>query len=207
MDWSVGISIVSVLIAGITLFLTQLRPPQVSLYVGPSLKVYYTRGGGLSFYIPITFLNNSPRTGTVLRMSLTLFKKDASETRYLFQWRSFSKFDPGTNSWVFEEIAHAISIPGKATLAKTVWFSWPEEWEEKPILREGAYDVVIHRWVSENKPPIGENHELFISAKDLQTLETRRGQQNSTTIDLVFDRKLAEHKVLTKHEYDKLLSS
>lgn len=206
MDPALIVSIVSLLVASTALFFSQLRPAQITLSAGPGIKIYYADGVGLSFYIPATFINKAPKTGTVIRLSLTIFRNDDPETRYLFPWRSFSRFDSDKNSWVYKEMAHAFAVPGKSAVAETVWFSWPNDSSEQPSLREGAYTLVIHKYFDESKPPVAYVHQLNITGKDIRSLQAYREQKKSTTIDSVLDRKLGDHRVLTKNEYEKLLA-
>lgn len=206
MDPALIVSIVSLLVASAALFFSQLRPAEITLSAGPGIKIYYANGKGLSFYIPTTFINKAPKTGTVIRLSLTIFRNDDPETRYLFPWSSFSRFDSDKNSWVYKEMAHAFAVPGKSAVAETVWFSWPNDSSEQPLLREGAYTLVIHKYFDDNKPPVANEHQMNMTSRDIQALQAYREQERSTTIDTVLDRKLGDHKVLTKNEYDKLLS-
>lgn len=206
MDLALIISIISVAIAAVTLFLTDLRPAQITLHLGPGLKIYYTELGGVSFYLPITFINVSPRTGIVYRATMTLFKQDMPDTRYLFQWRSFSKFDSATGVWVYDEIAHALAVPGKSAVAKVVWFSWPEDLDDKPTICDGKYVVVLHIWFGSDGPIFSEAHELMISLEDVARLNSYKENQKLTAIDLALDAKTVEHRVVNEQEWIAILS-
>jgi hypothetical protein len=93
MDISTTIAIISLLIAATTLFLTQLRSPKLISQSGPFVKVYYAdyeTGGSFGLYLPVTIINKSARTGTLLNAAITLHRKDTPEQSYFMQWREFS---------------------------------------------------------------------------------------------------------------------
>src|SRR2546423_384424 len=121
------ISLVSLLIAAGTFFLTQLRAPRITAYFGPNATLGYPATGGFSLAVPVTFTNHGSRTGAVLRSAAILWQKEWPQERYFMQWDSFVKEDFTTSRWATDEVAHALAIPGKSILAKHIAYGWRVE--------------------------------------------------------------------------------
>src|SRR5271166_3151061 len=105
---STGISLVSLVVSGSALFYSQLRGPKLLNVIGPAFKLYYPADGGTGFYLPATFLNEAPTTGTVLRCGITLFRKSSPEERFFMEWRYFARLGPDASKFMLEEPAHAL---------------------------------------------------------------------------------------------------
>src|SRR5262245_33294992 len=202
------ISIISLLIALTTFFLTQLQPARLSSQSGPFIKIYYAdfeQGGSFGLYLPVTFINKSTKTGVVLNAAITLCKKDSPEEIFFMHWREFSKLDDKKNQWVFEQMAHAIAVSGKSTVAKVIWFMWNTDSQPKLILREGGYKLDFHFWYQKDKPALHETHEFFVGQSVFAQLEKYRDEKRSTVIDLRLDKDIEDNRAMTRHELKKLL--
>lgn len=208
MDISTIIAIISLLVAATTLYLTQLRPPKLISQSGPFIKIYYAdyeTAGSFGLYLPVTIINKSARTGTILNAAITLHRKESPEQSYLMQWREFSKLDVERHKWVFDEMAHALAIPGKSTIAKIIWFMWNSESQPKLILREGTYILSFYFWDERDKPPNCETHQLYVSESIYNKLENYRAEKKLTTVDIRLDIEIEQNRLLTQHEVRKLL--
>src|SRR3990167_8922056 len=124
MDMATIISVISLLVAAATFFLTQLRAARITSYVGPTATLGYVSTGGFGIALPVTFTNHGARTGAALRSGITLWRKDSPQDRYFMQWASFVKQNFETNQWMNDEAAHTLAIPGKSVVAKVIQFIW-----------------------------------------------------------------------------------
>jgi hypothetical protein len=203
---SLVISILSLGVAATALFVSQFRGPRISVHVGPSVKLYYPKEGGFAVYIPITFINDSARMGTVFRAAISLVRIENSEERFFIEWGSFSTYDPQTGNWRYESMAHALAIPGKVAVNKLFWFNWLPS--SLPPLRicEGEYILTVHYWTKRTSSPAHDAHKLHISEETFTTLESYRIDGRATTIDLILDKQLERNRVMTPHEAKALLN-
>src|SRR5262249_28989274 len=123
------ISILGFLVSATTLFLTQFRPPNISTIVGPAIKLYYPHDGGFGIFLPVTFVNTSPKTGIVLRCGITIYSKAAPDNKYYMEWRFFMKLESTSSSnqnYLYEDNAHGMAIPQNSFVSKTIWTTWSQ---------------------------------------------------------------------------------
>jgi hypothetical protein len=208
MDTSTVIALISLIIAVLTLFLSNLQPAKITSKVGPFIRIYYTdydSGESFGLYLPATFLNLTPQTSTVLNAAITLARKDSDEQIYFMQWKQFSKLDPVQDKWVTDEMAHALAVPSKSSVAKIIWFIWGYDSQPRLILREGIYRLKFYFWENKKSRPRCETHEFFVSESLAQKLESYRAQKKSTTHTIRLDLEIDENRLLTRHEAERLL--
>jgi hypothetical protein len=201
----VAISIISLGVAATALFMSQLRKPNLAVHVGPNVKLYYPNDGGFAVYIPTTFINDSPRMGTVFRAAISLTRTDNPQQRFFIEWGSFSTYDPATQIWRFEAMAHALAVPGKAAVNKVIWFNWLPSSNPALRVREGEYTLSLHYWTARSGKPVNDVHTLNISEEDSSRLEGYHSSGKATTLDFVLDRQLDRNRVMTPNEGTALL--
>jgi hypothetical protein len=205
---TIGISFLSLLIAVGTLFLSQLGAPSISPVIGPEILVYYPPDGGFGLYVPSTFLNDAPRTGTIIRTAIMLFRASTPEERFYMQWRGFSSLRPDApNSYArkLDESAHAITVPGHASITNMVWFTWRTESNPQFQLVEGPYKLIFYYWTSVASKPNSEEHEFFIDQYILGTLDEYRRNKKSTIVELILDKQLSPNRLMNTYEAKTLL--
>jgi hypothetical protein len=204
-DFSTAIALVSFLVSAVTLFFSLLRAPKISKVVGPEFKVYYPPDGGFGVYLPVAFLNESPRTGTVLRCSLSIYRKSTPEERFFMDWRSFCKLEG--NSWAIKEPAHAITVPGMQSRAKIVLFSWRAASIPQIQIAEGSYVMVFHYWTGLAGKPRNAHHEFAVDKGTKAELDGYLATKQGFVVDLVLDQKIGSNKLLTGYGSQSLLGS
>jgi hypothetical protein len=195
------ISLISLLVAAGTFFLTQLRSARVTSYLGPIANFgYRATDGGLSITVPVTFTNRGSRTGAVLRSAIVLWRKDWPEERYFMQWNSFVKEDFKTLQWANDEVAHALAIPGKSIVAKVISFAWLDA--SKPILfRDATYCLAFLYWAKEGRPN-HEIHEIPITADMVATLNTPFDSTHLRAVGVALDKKYKVNESLNTSAYE-----
>jgi hypothetical protein len=202
----IAISVMSLGVAAITLYLSQFRGPRISVHAGPSVKLYYPTDGGFAVYLPTTFINDSSRMGTVFRTAISMVRNENAQERFFIEWASFSTYDPQSGSWRYESMAHALAVTGKAAVNKLLWFHWLSTSSPTLRIREGEYTLTVHYWTKPTGNPTHDVHTLHISEKTLAVLESYRTSGKATTVDLVLDRQLDQNRVMTPHEAKALLN-
>lgn len=120
---SVVIATISLLVSGVTLFLTQFRPPRLGCVVGSTVGINH-QVDGFSIYIPVTFTNTSHRPGMINRCSIVFSRADASPTSHYIEWTQFKKRDNEKKTYVREALAGPLQIEGRSSVSKLVWFRW-----------------------------------------------------------------------------------
>jgi len=205
-EYSIYISLLSFIIAGVTLYLTQLRPPKFEIHYGQKLRInYQSNGTGAAFYIPITFINLSHSTGTVFKCSVAISRVDTPQQIFYMEWKEFRKLNVEKNLWVYEDMAHPIPISGRSSVNKICWFVW--ESEPKFLFKEGTYKFQFFSWSSSDaKPDRHTEHELFISEAISTRLSNYKSKKKSTLVEVGFDKTIDANKLMTPHEVENLLS-
>jgi hypothetical protein len=204
-DLATSIALLSLVVSAITLFFTQLRGADLHHVIGPEFKVYYPADGGFALYLPATFLNKSSQTGTILKCGVTLFNSANPEGRYYMEWRSFSRLDPASQNWLYEEMAHAIAIGGHESTTKIIWFSWRASSTPLLHLTEGQYVLSFHYWTMLNGKPGTSQHGFYIDEPTRIELDQYLANKRNTVVDIVLDKQIPSNKIMTSFESKSLL--
>mgnify|MGYP001107941469 CR=1 FL=1 len=202
----IAISVLSLAVAATTLFLAQFRSPRISIHVGPTVKLYYPKDGGFAAYIPTTFINDSARMGAVFRTAISLVRNENPQDRFFIEWGSFSTYDPQTGNWRYEDMAHALAVPGKAAVNKLLWFNWLPSSSPLLHIREGEYTLTVHYWTAQTGNAANDIHNCHISGETFVKLESYRTAGKATIVEVVLDRQLDQNRLMTPHEAKALLN-
>ena len=198
---SLIIAICSLLGSGVTLFLTQLRPPKIACIPGSTIGVNHQQTG-FSLFMPITFTNTAHQPGLLNRCSL-LVKKDGEPTSYYLEWTEFVKRDDVKKSYSRDDFAGPLQVQGRSSISKFVCFRWRES---EFNFTQGKYIVEIIAWV-ENKDIvyIRQRHEFFLGEKEVGSLAGHKADKKTAIVWVSIDKQIASNKLLTDHEIKKLL--
>jgi hypothetical protein len=197
------IALVSLLVSVATFIFVYLRPPKTSTFLGPTVLVGYTlNGSGFSVQLPVTFINNGAKAGSVFRTAILLHHHDSPNQQYFMQWDTFMKLDAQqlTPRWVHEELAHVLMIPANSSVAKLILFAWNSASQPALKIREGVYDLEFFFWSDDTTLPRYETHQISISPDDRATLEDRSDPANLRSVILQLDEQLETNKF--KNEFD-----
>jgi hypothetical protein len=190
------ISLISLLIAAGTFFLTQLRAARITPYFGPNANLGYPApGAGFSLTVPVTFTNHGSRTGAVLRSAAILWRKEWPEERYFMQWDSFVKEDFITRRWTTDEVAHALAIPGKSIVAKNITYGWRADSTPPLHLKEATYCISFLYWTKGEKPH-HEIHDVPITAEMIRILDAPIDDTNRGAINVTLDTRYKVNETL-----------
>lgn len=208
MTAAVWISLISLSVSVVTLYLVHLRRPSISCRIGPEILAYYAdhnQGGSIGFYVPTTFINSSVRTGSILNLALSVHRVDLPEQRFFMMWRHFTKLDVEKNLWVYSESAHAVAVPGNSAINKMVWFMWFATSKPKFVLEKGSYKLHLHYWELKGSIPKTIEHSFFIGDNEFANLDGLRSKQLNSTFKIPLDKELEINRAMTNAEAKKLL--
>jgi hypothetical protein len=204
-DFSTVISLLALIVSAISLFYSQLRPPSISSVVGPEIRIYYPPDGGFGIYMPATFLNQSPRTGTIRRCAITLYPKNNSEERFFMDWRYFFRLKPDGLGFEMEQIASAFAIPESQSVSKLIWFTWRSNSTPPLQIAAGEYVLVFHYWTGLTGMPHNDFHEFFIDDQTHVELDQARIVKSPRAFEIVLDKTIGPNRVMTSSESKSLL--
>jgi hypothetical protein len=202
---TVAISLLSLAIAGVTLYLTQFRPAKLSTIVGPGIKIYYPKDGGFGIYVPVTFVNRSPRTAVVFRCGITIFRKSTPQQKFYMEWRRFMKLKEDGGSFITEEDAHSIAVPNNSFLSKLIWVTWRYFINPPFRIIEDEYVLYLHYWPRSSGKPISSKHEFLITNEDYLKLEGFRAAKENTVVDVDLDANVRFNILMNASESKSLL--
>lgn len=203
---SAVIALFSLAVSGVTLVFTQFRGPQISTAIGPTIEIYYPSDGGLGVYVPATFVNTSPRTGTVHRCGITIFRKSCPDEKFFMDWRFFMKLKPEL-SYAFDAPAHAIAVVGTSSTTQVLWFTWRYFSTPELIITEGEYVLTFHYWLGADDKPHSDHHEFSIDQQTHAQLAEYKSNNDSTTVNLLLDNRIATNRLLSDAESKSLLDA
>ena len=200
-DVAIAISILSLLLSGITLFLTQFRPPKLKCIVGSNIGLNH-QPDGFSVYMPITFTNEAHQPGLINRCSVLITPAGALSSFYI-EWTEFRKRDDEKKTYGRDEFAGPLQVQGRSSISKLVWFYWRESDFNFP---SGRYTAEVFVW-AENKdaPPIQELHEFCLDDTDSDDLKNHKTNGKRIIKWVSVDKQIEPNKILTVHEAAKLL--
>ncbi|NEU08954.1 hypothetical protein GZH53_11580 [Flavihumibacter sp. R14] len=207
MSWiPITISLVSLSLTLITLYLTQLRPAKINVIIGPEIQIYHADYPDIStgLYVPVTFANFSPNMGVIIKCAISVFRNDTPQQRHFILWREFAK--KGDDGWTYDSEAHSFAIGGKSSVSKVAWFMWFTGYKPMLLFKEGSYKLSMHVWIGNKKLPINFKRSFFITKERESILQSRIDSQSRTGLRIILDEELDRNKLLTDQESRKLLN-
>jgi hypothetical protein len=201
---SVIIALLSFVVSAVALYFSQFTPPRITSVLGPSLQIYYPADGGFGIYAPATFVNASPRTGTVQRCAITLFDKAHPNEKFFMAWRFFARLTPQL-SFEFEANAHALGVLGSSSMTKQLWLTWRSYSTPRLVISEGDYALLFHYWVGSESKPRTEVHEFTVDQETYAQLEECRVSGRESTAEILLDHRIGGNKLMTADEARTLL--
>jgi hypothetical protein len=205
---SLIISFISLLIAGAALYFSHLRKSRIDAILGPDFDVYhhdYETGTSTGFIIPISFINDSPSTGTVIKVGVSIHQKGCEEEIFFMQWHKFEYLNEKTRKWEHEEDAHPLVLAEKSGIHKNVWCIWHAQNSKKLLLEKGTYELCLHYWTAEQKEPLKVVKTFFVSKEISDVFAEWRDAKETSSLKFVLDKELEYNKLMNSDEFSKLL--
>lgn len=205
---SLLISVLSLIIAGLALYLSQLRKAKIDALIGPQISIYhhdYEVGISTGLVIPVSFLNNSPSTGTVLKAAICIYKHGCEDEKYFIQWQKFQILDEINIKWVNEEDSHSLVLGPRSGLHKNIWFMWHAYNKTKLFFENGAYTISLFIWTNQLLKPTELKRSFYITKEQQDVFQKLRATQQVNSQKILLDKDIEINRLMTNSEAAKLL--
>lgn len=174
------ISLFSLLIAGIALYMGQYRKSSIRVVLGPDIHIYHPSDGGTAFYLPMIFTNKSPTRGFVEEIFIQ--EKTPDGEYFTMKWLEVVQMT--FRDWKYElhDRAKPFTIDGYDTLSKVYWFLWPASTGDFNV-KKGKYSITA--MISSEKgrtPKIKETQSFLLDSNSETFLQKRREDRDPTTL-------------------------
>jgi hypothetical protein len=194
----------------VVLYLSQLRKGKIAVVVGPRIAVYhhdYPSGISTNLVVPVSFVNNTSATATILKVGIWIYRHDSQDEKYFLRWHKFELQDETNGSaWIHEEDCHSLVLPPRSGLHKNIWFPWHSINSQKLFLTEGEYTISLLIWENEKKKPKEFKRNFHIQIESQRAYERYRAQQLTNDLRILIDESgLPNNQVMTIKEAKKLL--
>jgi hypothetical protein len=135
-------SAIALLFSAFSFWESSIKGPNIKVFVPPVIQYSspYNNSNFEMIMVPVTFVNDGGRTGTVLSMELEATSTKAKEPKHFYA-ADFGRWTmEKARAGAFEPFA-PISLPGKASRTETVLFytKGPNEKPEQLITEPGVY--------------------------------------------------------------------
>ena len=202
------VSLISLSIAGLTFYLSQIRKANIAPIVGPEFDVYhhdYSSGISTGIIIPISFVNDTQSTGTVTKVSATVWQKGCEEEKYFMLWHKFEVLNESTGKWDHDCNAHPLVLSPKNGVQKNVWFMWHAFNKEKLFLTKGSYVLCVHYWIDSVLKPKKIEKNFYINEDMENIFSNFRSGSKTNSLKITLEKEMAFNKMLNVSEFKKLL--
>jgi hypothetical protein len=178
--FTVGISMISLLIAITSLYLTQFRPPRVTVSTGPMIHLFYVKPDEPTIFLPVVFHNASPTKAIVYKVFLEL--KDTKGDYFALKWYGSVKIDQD-NNYTNTGLAGPFKIDGYETIPnalRLIWFNGRDNQQLEWL--EGDYELTLHIWTSSSvQPDYSTSDVLQINDQVAAIMAEKKAQSDNTS--------------------------
>jgi hypothetical protein len=174
------VALFSLAVSFFTLWFAHLRPPDIRALLEPKIEVYrnFAAEGGLGVLAIVTFANKSLQAGIVVQSSLSIGRERSLVKPLEIEWNEFNKFDAQQNRYVYDEHAHALTVPGNSTVTKQIWFHC---FDPNFYLDQARYILTLSYW-GEKKGDLRQvTCKFTVSPELFGILEQDRRNKSSKT--------------------------
>jgi hypothetical protein len=200
-DAALFISIISLLVSFVALYVRGLQGATIGFQAGSAVGFCRT-DEGFEIYVPASFSNAGQRLGVVTRCALVVLPPGAEANAYYIEWAEFRKHDHAENRWARDEFAGPVTVSGRGSVTKVVYFRWAKG---PVVLPPGEYKLVFCVWlVDSSKPTFTSTLRAQLPASEIAAMDPNRG---SPIRFVPLDEHVQRNKVMTKQEITQLLGS
>lgn len=204
---SIVIAFISLLVSIATAYFAYLKPSRLKMLVGRSLiaaNSYVTtesgqQWGGISFIIPITFHNWSPKGSSIYQVRLVLERQDNPMKNFDIVWSSFIRFMDGGARWENDTVAHPIAINGQSSVTKFIRFDWSPLRNERIEVRPGQYNLRFYSWTGDQeKPALKEKISFYLVDQQVELYRKSIDNNLVIPIEILLGESRLPNNVLTR---------
>jgi hypothetical protein len=146
---SVAVSGIAVTISVATLYITSLRPANITSSLGERMEFQHT-DDGLFIRLPIVLRNTGAKVGVISSLGVIL-KDRNTENAIFLKWTAFLKLNElDAQNYIWESFSTPFPVPAGGEVTKMVEFYGGGDflgWVLEPTI----YDVYLLAWTSEGK--------------------------------------------------------
>lgn len=211
----ISISVISIILSLSVAYLAYFKPAKIKLLVGSNLIVFNSFintisgkvWGGITFVLPVTFYNWSPRGGSIYQVRLAIGRPENPQQYFDLAWSNFVKFVDGVN-WQDEDVAQPIAMSAKSSVNKFIRFDWNPLTSEKFKITTGQYELFLFVWTEQSEKPSIQEMFYFTITDDICEIFQKTIENNeSFGIWIPIDNSRRSNKVTTRigliREYQK----
>lgn len=166
--FAVGISVVSLLMSGATLYLTQFRPASVAVSTGPFIHIFYAKPSVPLIFLPVVFHNDSPTKAIVYKAFLEV--EDTKGDHFAMKWLGSVNIDL-SNSYTDVSRAAPFKIDGYEAIPNALRFEWVNADKGNQLeWLQGKYTMKLHIWTSDTVSPNVTISDTFSLNAELATI-------------------------------------
>lgn len=205
---SLIVSLLSLIIAGAALYFSQLRKATIGALIGPEISIYhhdYAQGFSTGIIIPVSFLNNSPSTGTILKSAICIYRHGCEDEKYFIQWQKFDLLEEKNNQWEHEEDCHSLVLGPRSGLHKNIWFMWHPNNVKKLIFENGKFTISLFVWTNQLVKPTEFKRNFYITREDQNAFQELRESEQVSCLKILLDKDIEINRLMTNNEAAKLL--
>jgi hypothetical protein len=176
---SVGFSSISLILSIGTLYLTQFRPPNVTVSTGPMIHIFYVKPEEPTIFLPVVFHNASPTKAIVYKAFLEL--TDTKGQHFTLKWMTSVKIDL-SNNYTDIGASGPFKIDGYETIPNALRFFWYNA-NGGPQLDwlEGDYSIELHLWTSSTTKPTYSGFDKFHIDNEVAKLMAQKKAASDNT--------------------------
>jgi hypothetical protein len=200
----ISISVLALIVSGLTLYLSHLRPARIRIVAGESVHLHYFEEGNFGITLPVSFVNQGARIGTVSRVAL-LIQKNGSDEGYLLEPHAYQRLDSNQN-FLHESTASPISVPSKSNILKQVLFKSSVDRPDDFKIVSGKFDLFLFGWTEGSiRPSAMDEFSIEVSEPVVHQLDEWHKKKITYTIGVLQSkwRKWSAHR-LTEIEINTL---
>ncbi|MFB2918917.1 MULTISPECIES: hypothetical protein [Aerosakkonema] len=207
--YSIVIALASLILSMSVAYFAYFRPAKPKMLIGSNLIIlnsYLDIGskrlwGGLSFYVPITFYNWSPKGSSIHQVRIIIGRKDDPTKYFDMVWNTFVEVVKGENRWEDVEIARPIALAAHASISKFIRFDWSPLTGEKIDIQAKEYSLIVLAWVrNTEKPELVFETSFFITEEQSKLYKQTVVDNNVSPILITLGVNQRVNNVMTKDQ-------
>src|SRR5436853_5750046 len=163
-DAALLVSLVALLVSIVARYVRGLQGATIGFQAGTTVG-FCRIDEGFEIYVPATFFNTAQRLGIVTRCSLVVWAPGVESKAYYIEWTEFRKRDLSERRWVRDELAGPVTVDGRSSVSKVVYFRWAKG---PVVLPPGEYKFVFYIWLVDlPKPTFASTHRAELPASEI----------------------------------------
>ncbi|RCJ16848.1 hypothetical protein A6S26_32355 [Nostoc sp. ATCC 43529] len=211
-EFSIIIAVISLALSFIVAYFAYLSPSKPRMLVSRYMIFFHNywttssgdKWGGISFYLPITFYNWSPKGGSIFEVRLIIGRQDDPTKYFDISWAYFVQILQEQSRWENENVAQPIAISGQSSVSKVIRFDWSPNMGEKIDIEPGQYKLLVLAWTRDTaKPNLRDSISFVITREQSEQYQKYVEHNNNGVIEVPLGETNRSNNVLTVKQIDR----